>query len=143
MDATIAAMYAQLERSVQCEIDMDRTKDWDEVDYQDHRQSICNTLVQCSYEGRMPDVDCPEMDAWELVILCLKDRVLADEDYQMDGLALDLPPEKSRMLKQTMGITGDYFIDVPPDATIDDARHAWGNIVQRVTEERPNVMYFP
>ena len=143
MDATIAAIYAQMELSVQCEIDLDRTSDWDEHDFRDQRQRIYNALVESGYEGKKPDVDCAEMDAWELVILCLKDRVLADEDYQMDSLALDLPPEQSTELKQTMGISGDYFIDVPPDATTEDARDAWANIVQRVSGQRPNAMYFP
>jgi hypothetical protein len=143
MDATIAAIYAQIERSVQSEIDLDRTADWGEEDYRDQRQEIYDVLVETCYEGDKPDVECAEMDAWELVIECLKDRVLADEDYQMDGLALDLPPEKSLAMKQAMGISGDYFIDVPPDATIDDARQAWGNILQRVSGTRPDVSVFP
>ena len=136
MDATIAAVYAQMERFVQCEIDLDRNSDWDEDDYGDQRQRIYNALVESRYEGKKPGVDCGDMEAWELVILCLKDRVLADEDYQMDSMALDLPPEQSTVLKQAMGISGDYFIDVPPDATTEDAQNAWANIVQRVSGER-------
>jgi hypothetical protein len=143
MDATIAAIYAQMERSVQNEIDLDRTSDWDEDDYSDQRQDIYNALVECCSEGDKPDVECAEIDAWEHVIQRLKDCVLADEDYQMDALALDLPPEKSLALKQAMGISGDYFIDVPPDATLDDARNAWGNILERVSGERPDVTCFP
>ncbi len=142
LDAAIAAIYAQMERSVQSEIDLDRTSDWDEGDYRDQRQRIYNTLVESCYEGKNPGIECAEMDAWNMVILSLKDRVLADEDYQMDGLVLDLPPEKSFVLKQAMGISGEYFVDVPPDATAEDARYAWANIVQRASGERPNTIYF-
>ena len=139
----VAAIYAQMERSVQNEIDLDRTADWDEGFFRDQRQGIYDALVESGSEGDKPDVACAEIDAWVFVIQRLKDRVLADEDYQMDALALDLPPEQSLALKQAMGISRDYFIDVPPDATIDDGRNAWGNILERVSGQRPNVMVFP
>ena len=143
MDATIAAIYAQLVVFIETEIDMERTSDAAEEGDTDGRQEIVNALVECAYEGDCPDAECAVIDTWELLIEALRDRVLADEDYQMDGLTLDLPPEKSREFKRTLGISGDYFIDVPPDATTEDARNAWGNIIERITGERPNVSCFP
>ncbi len=143
MDATIAAIYAQMVEFIEMEIDMERTSDSAEEGDTDGRQEIVNALAECAYQGDCPDPECAVIETWELVIEALRDRVLADEDYQMDGLTLDLPPEKSRELKRTLGISGDYFIDVPPDATTEDARNAWGNIIQRVTGERPNVSCFP
>jgi hypothetical protein len=62
--------------------------------------------------------------------------VLADEDWQMDGLTLDLPPDKSHEIKQLMGIRDGYFIDVPPDVSDQQARVAWAGIVELVSGQR-------
>ena len=43
---------------------------------------------------------------------------------------MDLPPEESLKLKTSMGITSDYFVDIPPDVTTAQAQQAWVEIVR-------------
>ena len=77
------------------------------------------------------------METWELAIEEIQSWVLADEDWQMDDRALDLPPDKSRVFKQALGIRDDYFTDVPPDANNQQARAAWADILELINGQRP------
>jgi hypothetical protein len=91
---------------------------------------ILQVLDEIDYELERPRIDSIDINDWDVAIQCLKDRVLPDEDYLMESLALDLPPEKSLKLKSSMGITNDYFVDVPPDVTSEQAQQAWAEIVR-------------
>lgn len=153
LDATVAAIYAQMVNSVQMEIDMaDPDEDDSDNPYsQDSgffvRQSILSALTERietdepmeePFEDHSLSVECDEIEEWELVIEILRGRVLADEDWQMEAIALDLAPPTSQHLKQLMGIQGDYFIDIPPDVTDEEAEAARLRIAaigKRVLEE--------
>jgi hypothetical protein len=91
---------------------------------------ILQVLDEIDYEVERPRIDSTDINDWDVAIQCLKDRVLPDEDYLMESLALDLPPEKSLKLRSSMGITNDYFVDVPPDVTTEQAQQAWAEIVR-------------
>ncbi len=153
LDATVAAIYAQMVNSVQLEID---TAEPDEDDPNNPysqdidslvRQNILSALTEPietdepmeePFEDHLLSVECDEIEEWELVIEILQGRVLADEDWQMEAIALDLAPPTSQHLKQLMGIQGDYFIDIPPDVTDEEAEAARLRIVAigfRVLEE--------
>ncbi len=82
------------------------------------------------------------MDTWELAIDAVQGWVLADEDWQMDGLTLDLPPDKNREFKQALGIRDDYFTDIPPDANDQQARAAWADILELINGQRPDEAVF-
>ena len=64
--------------------------------------------------GELPAEDCDDKAEWTLLVDCLQDRVLWDEDWQLEG-SMDLDPEASQRLKDTLGIAEDYFVTVPPD----------------------------
>jgi hypothetical protein len=146
LDATIAAIYAQLRESLDAEIDNQRIAEEDNEGPDDNdtelRIKVHEALMEHDPNWNWPHPECAVMETWHLATESLQDRILADEDYQMDGLTMDLPPAEAEALKQTMGIHGDYFIDVPPDATDRQAREAWANIVERVSGIRPDPNLF-
>ena len=48
---------------------------------------------------------------------------------QMEALAMDLAPQESQTMKQNLGIHRDYFVDIPPDGTDEEAEAARLRIV--------------
>ncbi|MFB3106225.1 MAG: hypothetical protein ACE1ZA_15075 [Pseudomonadales bacterium] len=142
LDATIAAIYAQMNSGVECEIDMEQTSPQGEEGDTELRQRIIEAIREHGAEGNWPDPECVVMDAWELTIDAVQGWVLADEDWQMDGLTLDLPPDKNREFKQALGIRDDYFTDIPPDANDQQARAAWANILELINGQRPDEAVF-
>ena len=135
LDSTVAALYVELYRNIEIESDTERLAEergWDfgEPPVRDWRRLVLQVLDEIDYEGERPRIDNTDRDDWVLPIQILKDRVLADEDYLMESLALDLPPETSFTLKDAMGIKKDYFIDIPPDVTTEQAEQARVEIIR-------------
>lgn len=144
LDATIAAIYAQLLARLECEIDMERypVEMQHEEEIHPLRQEVLNALLEHDPDQDWPDVGCCEQDSWELAVESLQELVLADQDWAMDDLTMDLSPERGQELKQVMGISDDYYIDVPPEATDQQAKDSWANIILRVTGARPSQNIF-
>lgn len=131
MDSTVAAFYAQLYQCIEIETDTERLdEEYGELPIRDWRQLIIQVLDEIDYEGERPQIESTDINDWDVPIQCLKDRVLADEDYLMESLALDLPPEQSLNLKNSMGIKNDYFVDIPPDASTEQGQQAWAEIAR-------------
>lgn len=65
---------------------------------------------------QLPDTDHADEAEWELLIDCLRDRVLWDNDWAMVE-QLDADPEQRQYLNEHLGIDEDYFVWVPPDPT--------------------------
>jgi hypothetical protein len=141
-DATVAAIYAQMETGVESEIYFQQTTAQSEEGDTDRRRQIIEAIEEHGSELNWPDPECVVMDEWELAIAEVKSWVLPDEDYQMDGLTLDAPPEKSHELKRIMGISQDYFTTVPPDSTDNQARTAWADIQELIGDQRPDENVF-
>ncbi len=142
LDATVAAIYAHLYTSIEIELDdarMDMDSPLGEEDHFDVRNEILEALrepvdsdepIEESPGGGWPTILCDEIDEWELAIESLRGRILADEDWQMEAITMDLPPQTSRTLKRELGIQRDYFIDIPPDVTDEEAEAARWRIVE-------------
>ncbi len=140
-DATVAAIYAQLRTELIIELDMAELDKYDSFVGRnfDVRQEILDALFEPvdtdepaeepPDEG-WPSVDCDDIDEWDLAIECLRGRMLADEDWQMDAITMDLPPVKSSRLKKALGIQTAYFIDIPPDGSDEEAEAARLRIVE-------------
>ena len=110
LDATVAAIYAQLQASVEIELDEAKT-DLDsslgEEDYFEVRQEILEAMrepvdsdepMEESPEGGWPTILCDEIDEWELAIESLRGRILADEDWQMEAITIDLARRSSTLV---------------------------------------------
>lgn len=153
LDATIAAIFHHVFTCVEIEIDWQRLSEEDEEDEEDDRGGASSTrarvveaLEQTSDRDLAvvdtPDPECTEAEIWREVIQQLCERVLPDDDWQLESIALDSDPTRNAMMKQRMGIEGDYFIDTLPDASVQEAATAWCNLIERITGWRPEPWRF-
>jgi hypothetical protein len=62
----------------------------------------------------LPEPDGTDFDEWDLLITCLEDHLLWDQDWNMVD-HLDASPEVARRVKQELGILDDYFVAIPHD----------------------------
>ncbi len=62
----------------------------------------------------LPEADETDFDEWDLLIVCLEDRLLWDQDWEMVDHP-DAPPEVASHVKQELGIQDDYFVAIPRD----------------------------
>ncbi len=69
------------------------------------QQNIC---------GELDDDANDNVAIWTEAVECLADCVLWDQDYAWQD-CLDVPPEESRRVRDTLGVADDYYTDVPPD----------------------------
>ena len=136
LDATVAAIFVAMLNEIQMEIDMLDDEDCDDDDPTVARKRTLDAVLSVSGDsmhGDLPTADSTDIDDWRVLVDTLADRVLPDEDWALANSALDLPPSKANALKQSMGISTDYFSAIPPDANRDQARTAWASIIKRVT----------
>ncbi len=142
MDATVAAIYAQMLIGVEYEIEMQQTShesfDGDTI----RRQGIAAALNEWRADPVWPDPECVVMDEWDWAIGALRDRILADEDWNLNELVLDAPPDAVDNLKALTGVARDYFVDVPPDPDFRAPRSVWADLVELITGSRPNEAVF-
>ena len=154
LEATVAAIYKQMAISVQLEIELIEPEDDPENSYDPRsgyyvRQLILEAITEPvdtdepmgdPFEEYSLSVECDEFEEWEVVIESLRGRILPDEDWQMEAMVMDLAPAISQDLKALMGIRGDYFIDIPPDVTDEEAEAARWRIVGigREIEKEPD-----
>ncbi len=146
LDATIAAIFQQVSTDVQTEIDMEAGSTEAEDEDSSIRAQVAEASEQtCDRQSSLletPDPECAVMETWQEVIERLCDRVLPDADWQLESVALDSAPSKWGALKRNMGIHDDYFIDVVPDASLQDAATAWCNTIERISGWRPEQWRF-
>jgi hypothetical protein len=63
-----------------------------------------------------------------LLIGCLEDHLLWDEDWDMVD-HLDASPEVARRVKQELGILDDYFVAIPDDPSDTEAERLLAELV--------------
>ena len=66
-------------------------------------------------DDSLPSPDCKDLEEWDLLIQCLADGVLWDDDWKDTEDFLDADPETSRAMKKLLRIDEDYYVDIPPD----------------------------
>ena len=150
LDATIAAIFHHVFTCVEIEIDWQRLREVDEEEdgggESSTRARVVEAFEQTSDRDHgvvdTPDPRCTEAEIWQAVIQLLCERVLPDDDWQLESIALDSDPTRNAMMKQRMGIEGDYFIDTLPDVSAQEAATAWCNLIERITGWRPEPWRF-
>jgi hypothetical protein len=150
LDAIIAAIYQQLTLDLLTEIELEIESS--EIDEGDTlvRESIAEASAETSaetsdpYSGALetPDPECAVIETWQFVIDQLCDRILADSDWQLESIAMDLEPTVAAGLKAGMGIDEDYFIHVEEDVSVEEAALAWSDMLERITGWRPELWRF-
>ena len=111
-EATVAVVYELVRDMVQLEID-----DPQAVGVRPTWRKL--VLGACRQrrgdDDSLPSQDCDDCEEWDLLIQCLADGVLWDDDWKGEEVHLDADPKTSRALKKLFGIDKDYYVDVPPD----------------------------
>ncbi len=106
LDATVAAIYAQMQTNLQCEIDVEQTSPQNEEGDTERRQQILEVIREHGAEGNWPDAECVVMDMWELAIAEIQSWVLADEDWQLDDRVARSAAGQESRVQANIGNTG-------------------------------------
>ncbi len=96
-------------------------------------------LAACRDAGieDLPDVPATDdnPDAWVLLVDCLEDRVLWDNDWEMSEF-LDVDPDVGRRMRRELGISDDYFVAVTPDPTDAEVERLLGELRELTADAR-------
>ena len=71
-----------------------------------------------------------------MLVCCLADAVLWDEDWRDNESLLDADPKASRAVKKLLGIDEDYYVAVPPDPTDEEMKGVWATL-RGLTRDTP------
>lgn len=85
------------------------------------RRLVLDAAGERVASGQLPDESNADMETWTLLLECLAGSVLWDNDYEWQD-TMDLPPEKSRHLRATLGVDDDDYTDVPQDPRDDQSK---------------------
>jgi hypothetical protein len=112
LEAAVGAVYETIMLMVEMEIDQPA----EERESPTWRELV---LAACAERGveELLDPASEEIDEWDLLICCLTDAVLWDEDWRDSESLLDADPKASQTVKKLLGIDEDYYVAVPPDPT--------------------------
>ena len=111
-EAAVGAVYEASMLMVEMEIDQPaegrESPTWREM-----------VLAACRELGieDLLDPQSNDLDEWEVLICCLTDGVLWDEDWRDGENLLDADPRAGGEVKKLLGIDEDYYVAVPPDPT--------------------------
>ena len=122
---TVHAIYCELECLVELESDRNETSEPGETSI---RQMVLDAVAELNYWKEVNDARGPgdklikplsakskNREKWNDLIEVLRDEVLADYDFAMDGEIGDMDPDRGEELKEFMGIKADYFVAVVED----------------------------
>ena len=110
VEGTAGAIIAYIRGQVDYELDIDKDIATGDTTLESNR-FFRDLLLKAAkeYEWEVDTID--GADDWEFLVELLHDRILHDEDYDMDFA--DGSPEASRAVNETLGIVEDYFTGVP------------------------------
>ena len=114
-EAAVAAVYEVIGLTVGMEIDEPtegrESPTWREMVLAACREREVDELL---------DPASDEVDQWNMLICCLADAVLWDEDWRDDENLLDAAPNASGAVKTLRGLDEHYYGAVPPDSTAEE-----------------------
>jgi hypothetical protein len=118
-EAAVGALFEHMLVEIDLEIDNDEgpVTHW--------RSLVLAAYAECYGAGdddeyddeddvQLPAIDSDDHNAWSFLIDLLEDSILWGRDSEMEEF-LDVPLQKSAMLKQLMGINDDYYSAPAPD----------------------------
>ncbi len=127
-EAAVGAVYEAIMMIVEMEIDQsaeERTSPtWREL-----------VLTACQEQGidEFLDPVSEEIDEWGMLISCLTDAVLWDEDWRDSESLMDADPKAGQAVKELLGIDEDYYVALPPDPTDEEMKGVWATL-RRLTK---------
>jgi len=125
-EGTIYAIFRELETLIEAEIDFEK-----QLKLSDYRlrsltrdawiggclqSSEANVLGNAELMGyNIPDLNCTDMEQWADFIELIADHILWDRDFEFEKLVGDASPDQAQVIKQQLGINGDYYSTVAKD----------------------------
>lgn len=113
IEAAVAAVFGCVRSMVAMELsgelaagDTAGTPSW--------RQMVAGACRENSISDEPIDVEDDDADEWDILLECLEDCVLWDEDWAMEE-HLDVDPDAADRVKRFLGIEPDYFVAIQPD----------------------------
>jgi hypothetical protein len=135
-EATIAAVYVHIRQSVELEID--EHDDVDPEEFAFHwRRLVLSAYRDTSTTGDdpPPGESCDDISEWDLLIDCLSERILWDDDYMTANHFLDAAPEAGHAEMEALGIADDYYVALASDRR-DEELEAVRRALREVTGRR-------
>lgn len=139
VEGAVASVYRQVLDMISLELDV---ADLDDTDFDfgelPERPSWRERAVAAGREvgiEELPKPDDTDFDEWDLLIGCLEDHLLWDEDWEMVD-HLDASPEVARRVKDELGILDDYFVAVPNDPSDTETERLLAELVT-MTRDAP------
>jgi hypothetical protein len=139
VEGAVASVYQQVRDMISLELDV---ADLDDADFDfgelpegpSWRERAIAAGREVGIE-ELPEPDDTDFDEWDLLIGCLEDQLLWDEDWEMVD-HLDASPEVARRVKNELGILYDYFVAVPNDPSDTEAERLLAELVT-MTRDAP------
>lgn len=114
LEGAIAAVFEYIKDEITFEIDRPM--------FHPHWRSLVAAAAKQIGAMHIPEVTCTDLDEWETEIDGLAKVILWYLEYDDAGLYIDLPPEKSKKLRDWVGIPDDYFMAIADDLSDAEAR---------------------
>ena len=139
IEGAVASVYRQVRDMISLELD---AADVDEVDFDfgelpegpNWRERAVAAGREVGLED-LPEPDGTDFDEWDLLITCLEDHLLWDQDWDMVD-HLDASPEVARRVKQELGILDDYFVAIPDDPSDAEAERLLAELIALTRDAR-------
>jgi hypothetical protein len=139
VEGAVASVYRHVRDMIGLELD---DADVDDVDFDfgelPEGPSWRERTVAAGREVGIEDLPDPygqDFDDWDLLIGCLEDHLLWDEDWEMVD-HLDASPEVARRIKDELGILDDYFVAVSNDPSDTEAERLLAELVTMTRDAR-------
>jgi len=116
-EATVSVLFEELRACVADEVDCELEEESPNRYWRRLIVRVCIAAGDDEQIADLPDSGSDDLDAWDLIVESLADRILWDRDWEMEDLFADAIPERGRQLKRFLGIDDDYFRDIAPDPT--------------------------
>ena len=126
IEGAVASVYRQIRDMISLELNVAEVDDALDFDFGElpkgpsWRERAIVAGREVGIED-LPDPDDQDFDNWDLLIKCLEDRLLWDDDWAMAD-HLDAAPEVARRIKRKLDIVEDYFVAIPHDPNDEDAQ---------------------
>jgi hypothetical protein len=132
LEAAVGAVYEAIRLLVEMEIE--QPAEWRESP--SWRELVLAACRERGIKGLL-DAQSDDLDEWEVLVSCLADNVLWDEDWKESEALLDADPKAGQAVKKLLGIDDDYYIALPPDPTDTEMAAIWEELrvlTQNATE---------
>jgi hypothetical protein len=120
LEAAVGAVYEAVPLLVEMEIDQ-TSEDRESPSW---RELVLATCRERGVEDLL-DAQSEDLDEWDVLVGCLADGILWDEDWRDSESLMDVDPKAGRAVKEMLGIDEDYYVAVPPDPSAEEMERVW------------------